>query len=321
MKKASLTIIGWVISITLLSTIFTRLDLRAVWEELLKARWAFLLLAAVINISVIAVRTLRWKLLLKPAITIPFRQLFQAITIGFAGNNVLPARGGDWYKIYLLNKWSKAGAAIFASAMGLDKLFDGLAILILFGALSLHSHFPIWVQRGTTIVSIIVAISFATCVLLLLHHRRTSAGDFKPLKPLSLIAKKLGSGMGVLASTRLVAQALAISILNCALQMTVIWCCQMAFGVHLDIWVPALIYVAINVAIIIPSAPSDIGTFEAAAVLAYTWLGITKETGFDIALMYHAVQFFPVTILGFIFYLWNLKITPTKSAALEYAAK
>jgi uncharacterized protein (TIRG00374 family) len=81
-----------------------------------------------------------------------------------------------------------------------------------------------------------------------------------------------------------------------------IWCCQKAFGLSLEIWVPVLVFVAINFAIIIPSAPSGIGPFEAAAVIAYAWLHISTADALNIALMYHAVQFFPVTIAGGIMY-------------------
>jgi len=62
--------------------------------------------------------------------------------------------------------------------------------------------------------------------------------------------------------------------------------------------VPALIYVAINLAIIVPSAPSGVGPFEVAAVLAYSWLGVRAETAFNIALMYHIIQFIPITLIG-----------------------
>ncbi|MFH0800454.1 MAG: lysylphosphatidylglycerol synthase transmembrane domain-containing protein [Pseudomonadota bacterium] len=303
MKKTALTIIGWVISIALLASLATRMDFSTLWAGMLGASWFWLTAAAIINIAVVALKAQRWKQLMQTGQNVPYGGIFKATVIGMAGNNVLPARGGDWMKIYLIDKWAGSGKAMLASVMGLDKLFDGLAILILFGFLSFHSTFPAWVQRGTMIVSIVIAVSLAICIILLLHHRRLRSDHQKDTGRLSRLASRFGSGMSALASGNLVAATMVNSVFICLLQVATIWCCQIAFGQHLDVWVPALVYVAINLAIIVPSAPSGIGPFEAAAVLAYGWLGVHTETAGGITLMYHAVQFFPITIMGFIFYL------------------
>lgn len=317
MKKTAFTILGWAISIALIASLATRLDFGALWEGLTHASWLMLAAAAMINIIVVALKALRWQWLMLPERKASYRGLFKATMIGMAGNNVMPARGGDWLKIYLIGKWEDTSKAALASITGLDKLFDGLAIVILFGFLSFHSRFPLWVQRGTTIISVTILVSVVICILLLLHHRRTRPEERDSLGRLSRLASNLGSGMGALASKNLVILTLINSVAICLLQIATIWCCQLAFGMHLDIWVPALVYVAINLAIIVPSAPSGVGPFEVAAVLAFTWLGVGKETALGITLMYHAVQFFPVTLAGFFFYLTNLSDKGRKMRAME----
>lgn len=303
MKKAAVTAIGWIVSIALLASIAMQVDLGSVARGFASARWEWLVLAAAINMIVVAARALRWSCLMQPEVQVRYWPIFRATMIGFAGNNVLPARGGDWYKIYLLSRWSGASAPMLASVTGLDKLFDGLAILILFGVLSLFSPFPEWVRRGTVVVSLIVVVSLVICILLLLHHRRLSDDQMEAAGSISRIAKKLGSGMGALADVRLIVAILALSVAHYLLQVGTIWCCQMAFGQQLALWIPLLVLVAINLAIIVPSAPSGLGPFEFAAVMAYGWLGVGATSALGIALMYHAVQFLPVTLIGLIFYL------------------
>jgi len=301
MKKTTFTIIGWLISIGLIVLLATKLDFTSILNGLMRASWGWLVLAAVINIFVIALKAYRWKWLMEPEKKTRFSAIFEATIIGMAGNNVLPARGGDWYKIYLLGKLEGISKTTLASIATLDKLFDGLAILILFGFLSMHSRFPVWVQRGTTVVSIVIVVLLILSVLMLIHHRRTE-NLRDELGVISRIAKNIGSGMSALASKRLLVLVFTNSIVVCLLQILTIWCCQMAFGRQLDIWIPALVYVAINLALTVPSAPSGVGPFEVAAVLAYTWLGVGKDTAFNIAIMYHAVQFIPVTLIGMIYY-------------------
>ncbi len=302
MKKAAFTITGWIITVALIGSLMAKLDLHAIWADLSKARWPYLLAAASLNIVVIALKTLRWQWLMKPAQSSGYSSLFNATMIGLAGNNVLPARGGDWLKIYLLGKWEGASKAMLASITGLDKLFEALSILVLFGILSFHSTFPSWVQQGTLIISIVTAVSLAICVLLMQHHRRSVSENNETAGRISRLLSNLGSGMLLLERKRMIAITLGLSILVCLLQIETIHLCQLAFNAHLDLWVPALIFVAINLAIIVPSAPSGLGPFEVAAVLAYAWIGVSAETAFSIALCYHAVQFIPVTAVGAVIY-------------------
>ena len=316
MKKTAFTITGWLISIALLAALAAKIDFGTLWTGLCKAGWGWLVLAAIVNIIVIGLKAIRWQWLMQPQAKSPFWGIFKATVIGMAGNNVLPARGGDWYKIYLLGKWENVSKTTLASVAGLDKLFDGLSIVILFGFLSLHSRFPVWVQKGTTIVSIVILVSLALCIILLVHHRRNFQNEDEP-GWLGHLAIKFGAGMSALANTKIVIATLINSIVICLLQVLTIWCCQMAFGEHLDIWIPALVFVAINLAITIPSAPSGVGPFEAAGVLAYTWFRIGTEAAFNIALMYHAVQFFPITIAGFVFYFRTRDLKRSQVSNLE----
>jgi hypothetical protein len=347
-KKLALTIIGWLISVALIASLLAKMNFAALWEGFKRAQWSWLVFGALINLIVVAVKALRWQWIMEPGMSLraersnpksplpPFFKggcggdftgspsdfqsltmtqrttsywaIFKATMIGLAGNNVLPARGGDWLKIYLLGNWAGASKTMLASVTGLDKIFDGLAIIFLFWIFSLHTFhfgprhesFPDWVRQGTIVVSIVLMVSLAVCYLLLIHHRRTN--DTENLGRFGMLAKKLGAGMGVLAKKHLIAGTIVVSLISTLLQIVTLWSCQKAFGIQLDPWIPAVVFVAINLAIIVPSAPSGVGPFEAAAVLAYAWIGLKTETAFNITLMYHAVQFFPVTILGFLFY-------------------
>lgn len=307
MKKTALTAFGWLVSIVLIALLFAKLDFDSFINGFKHANFAWLALAAGLNMVVIMLKALRIQWLIRPEAKVPFIDLFKVTMIGMAGNNVMPARGGDWLRIYLLGKWQGVSKAAFTSVTGLDKLFDGLAIVVLFGLMSLHSTFPVWVQKGTTIVSVVISVGLFICILLLLHYRRTRNLEATDLGRIALWAQKFGAGMAVLSNKKLVAAAFVNSIAICLLQIVTILFCQKAFGCSLEIWVPALVYVAINLAIVVPSAPSGVGPFEVAAVLAYTWLGLSKVLSLNIALMYHAVQFFPVTIIGLVYYLKSLK--------------
>jgi uncharacterized protein (TIRG00374 family) len=302
MKKLTFTVLGWVISLLLLVGLAAKLDWSLAWHSLRKTNLWWILAATAINIVAVVLRALRWQWLMYTEKKTKFETIFHATMIGTAANNVLPARGGDWYRIYLLNKWEGVSRAALASMTGLEKLFDAIAILGFFALASTRSSFPEWVQSGIMTVTGVVIGSLIVCIILRIHHRRTT----KPHEMMGKIRQliyNLGAGMSILEEKGRFGITLIVSLLLTLLQIISLFAVQQAFGIILPLWVPVLAFVAINMAITIPSAPSGIGPFEVSAVLAYTWQGLPKEISFNIALLFHIVTVVPIVIIGAYYYL------------------
>jgi len=311
-KKKLVAIIGWIISIALLISLFANMNINVLVSHMVKANWIWLAMAAITSLIVVCIKSYRWQLIMDPEKKYGKRRnsfwlICKVTFMGFAGNNLLPARGGDWLKIYLLGKWKNMSKASLASVTALDKIFDGISILLLFGLFALyavllgqHHTYPTWVKTGSIIVSIVIIVSLGICAGLLIYHKRTRKKT--ELGQIATLIQKLGAGMNMLSRKKIVLATILISLVSSLLQILTIWMCQMAFNIDMAPWIPAVIFIAINLAIIIPSAPSGIGPFEAAGVLAYTWIGLKTETAFNISFMYHAVQFIPVTLIGMSFY-------------------
>lgn len=302
MKKKAFTTIGWVVSLALIAAMFARLDVRTMLDGFRSASWSYLLAAAAVNITVVILKAMRWRMIMAPEKRTGLRGIFRATMIGYAANNVMPARGGDVVKVLLLGRWEQTSRTTLASIAMLDKVLEGVAMLILFVALSFNATFPDWVRSGTLVISISISALLAMSFLITFQRRKILSSDAEPSGRFERLVFKIGSGLRALADVKLTVKAIAISLLACVVQILTIWLCQMAFGISLSPWMSAFIFVAINLAVMIPSAPSGIGPFEAGAVLAYIWVGLRPEMGFNIALMYHAVQFIPVTVAGAVMY-------------------
>ena len=302
MKKLTITILGWIISAVLIVGLASKLDWSTTYDVLLKTNGWWILLAAALNLLVIVLKTVRWQWIMCTKTKTRFHTIFKAIMIGMAGNSVLPARGGDWYRIYLLGKWEKVSHAAMASVTGLDKLFDGIAILGLFSIASLHSTFPEWVRRGTLITTGIIIGSLIVCVILRIHHKRYTDTAPDSMSRLRKLIFNLGSGMSILEEKGKFGATLLLSFLIALMQIATIYLTQKAFGIVTPLWIPVLVFVAINLAITIPSAPSGIGPFEVAGVLAYTWQHVPKEIAFNISFIYHILQVLPVVAIGAYYY-------------------
>jgi|GEM_PF-1353174 len=318
MKRKALTVTGWLISIAVTAYLLGTANISELIGSFASADIWYLALATIINIGVLALKGIRWQLLILPQKKTAFWGMFKATTIGYAANNILPARGGDLLKIFLVHKWEGVSKTMLFSVTALDKIFDGLTLLILFAAISLRSQFPKWVKDGTIIFSIALLILITASVIILARSGRLE--EKKPSKTVQFFMR-LASGLKALTSAKIAGYTFIVSLVTCIAQIVMVWCTQMAFGERLDAIVPALVYIAINLAIMVPAAPSGVGPFEAAAVLAYAWLGIPASIALAIAIAYHAIQLIPTTMLGAVFYAISLtageKVRITKNALIS----
>ena len=61
-------------------------------------------------------------------------------------------------------------------------------------------------------------------------------------------------------------------------------------------------------AVMVPASPGYVGTYHAACMYGLMAFAIPKEQALSVALVVHAVGFFPVILFGF-FFLWREKIS------------
>jgi uncharacterized membrane protein YbhN (UPF0104 family) len=70
--------------------------------------------------------------------------------------------------------------------------------------------------------------------------------------------------------------------------------------------------VVVSLGLMIPSGPGFVGTFEAAVILSFQFLSgsssVTKDQAVSYAILYHATQFIPITVIGF-YYLWKSNLS------------
>jgi uncharacterized membrane protein YbhN (UPF0104 family) len=57
----------------------------------------------------------------------------------------------------------------------------------------------------------------------------------------------------------------------------------------------------IAVAIVLPSAPGYVGTFQVATVAALALFAVPEATALSLSLVYHAVNYVPITVIGLVY--------------------
>lgn len=297
----------------LVSVLFFVWALRGVkWNKVMQSwaqiQWGWACLAAAAYLVGMWLRGLRCAWILRPYRTISSWHGTQLVLIGYAANNILPARLGELVRSYALTRREKVDYGISLSTLLMERILDGLAIVgILWFAGSFISK-RAWIDEiGWVAGSIFVG---AMIVVLL---ARLGAGFYKRLLAwgTGLLPGGLGSkvesfglrlfdGTHCLQWDRRLPGILGMSVLIWLVEGSMFAIMLKAFGWPMS-WLAAYLAMSItNLGVLVPSSPGHLGTFHAfcSKVLVVVGVVATKSDALGYAAAVHLFQLVPVTLLG-----------------------
>ena len=319
-------IAGIVLGLGLLFWTLRGVDFREVVSEIRRANLWLFLLSVTLATVVFPLRAWRWGPLLETAAPgTSFRARYAATTIGFMGNNLLPARIGEFARAFALAQQQKTSmVAAFASLVA-ERLFDALAVVaFLFLAIALPSFPDVSDVGGYDFSGIARTLALGACALfmlclaLVIAPRRTVdlvERRFAPLLPRSLRRPLVDgleaflAGLGSLRSPGLLARVSVQTIIIWLVNGLGFYVAFLAFDIHVPFAGALFMQSAIALAVSLPSTPGFFGTYEWAARLVLTGLflvEVPKALGF--ALGYHIGGFIPITLIG-LYYAWRLGLS------------
>jgi len=253
-----------------------------------------------INFGMMALKAGRLRLLLGK---VPrFSSCFLAKLTAAAINNVLPLRGGDMARLWMLERHARITKSAAAAVAVVEVLFEmiSLGVVALVGALAIHQQR--WIV-GTTLTLLVGAALPIWLVLRKGDAGRRPSDDpvwaRSPAGRIHVFLARIQPGLAALRSRRVVAAVVAMSLGIWLLEVAMIVLCGRAIHLPISPALATIVLLGINLAIALPSMPASAGTFEGGASLVLVLSGIAKGPAVAFALLYHAVQVIPVTIAGF----------------------
>ena len=252
--------------------------------------------AALLYAAVTLVRGERWhRILHLTGIDSHRRDAYGLTTVGYMGNNVLPARAGEMLRVVLLSKRTEASKrALLGTVVG-ERLMDAVALgvifaIVVFGVLSettLPSDRP-FLMAG---IGLAVIASAAGLVWFLRRHHVVERirAYIRPLAdaPRALLGR---AGLVLLAGT------FVIWGLEAGVYLSV------ARAVELDVSGMGALYVVAltNLFAMLPAAPGYVGTFDAAVIFGVKAIGGTESLALSYLLLLRFMLFVPITIVGLV---------------------
>jgi len=293
-------IAGFILSIAIIILLFHFIDFGEAFRAFSQVKPFELFIVFILNFVVILFKSMRWQVLLNPRPRLIV--LYLTNLIGFMANTILPARAGELVRALILGKKENISKTTILGSAALDRIFEGVGMLILLVIMPLIMDTPDWMKKGTMGFIIFFSILFIVIILFMKVNPDTII-KYIPLSDktntfLKGVLEKLQKGFEAINNIKTSSIATILSLLGWVVQILMIHFVILSFGIHISPLAALMTLLSVNIAIMIPAAPGSLGTFELAVVLALGFFNIEKSLALSIALTYHFIQLIPVTIAG-----------------------
>jgi uncharacterized membrane protein YbhN (UPF0104 family) len=255
------------------------------FDHLAAVHWDLLGIALALHFAKLNLRAIAWRTILRaayPGQRIRFRSVFGAYAAGVGVNSVVPARGGDAVKLFLIKRRiADSTYTTLAPTLIAETAFDffvagGLMIWALWiGVLPTHqvySRLPsvdwgffLEHREATEIGFGVLLAAAAIGVILLLEHGQ----NFR---------RRVGRGFAIMHDPwRLLRGVIVPQALSWVLRIASVYFFLRAFGVHASLHNALLAQVVESLATLFPATPGGAGTKQGLIVFLFRGQAVSKS--------------------------------------------
>jgi glycosyltransferase 2 family protein len=274
----------------------------------------YLLAAAGVPIYFVGywLRTVRWRLLLRPVADVSTARLYPIVLIGLMTNNVAPMRVGELVRAYLLGERESMSKSTALGTIAVDRTFDGLTLVAILGVVTTLTH----TDAGRQSLGIGAALLFvlATSVLVGLAFSPARVRGlllrFAAYLPQRFAAKAeemldaFLSGLAAIRSPGVLALAAGVSLASWLVEASMYYVVGEAFHLNVGFDVYLIIVAAANLALSIFASPGGVGPFELATREVVVLYDVSSASASAYAIALHALLLAPVIVVGLVL-LWS----------------
>ncbi|MCB9641148.1 MAG: flippase-like domain-containing protein [Myxococcales bacterium] len=306
--------LGFVVTILCVGWLVYEVEWQKLQTQLTRIDWRWCVLAVGLYLLGHVFRGIRCAWILRPHKQISWFEATQVVWIGYATNNVLPARLGELVRSYVLARRERISTGISISTLLVERILDGLSIVGILVIAAFWAPTDPWIRRIGWFAGLLFVGAMSVMLLARLSRRffeRLLSWSASRL-PASVGERAEGFGHRLLDGTaclqgdRYMVGVLFLSVLIWVVEGAMFLVLLPAFGLPFS---PMTAYLAMsitNLGVLLPSTPGHVGTFHFCCTKALLLAGAITPAGQSIgvgyALVLHALQYVPVTLIGF----WSL---------------
>ena len=276
-----------------------RVDLAALWDALLRARWGYLATAVVLAMAGVALRAVRWMVLLRAnRIDVPLARLVRLYYVGtFFNIFLLSGFGGDAVRMLELSRHTDRAPEAIGTVL-VDRA-TGLWVLLLIGLIALPFA-AAWIPAQMVLVIGVVAAAGVVGGWLVMGTRLVPwLGARVRLPGQAKLERFYGAVSG--CGYRALGLACAVSLVFNLMNVTVNYLIGLAFSVQLPLGVFVAFAPILAMSLMLPSV-GGLGVREEAHRLLYGTVAVANSTAVAMSLATFGVQTLLPGIVGALFY-------------------
>lgn len=274
------------------------------------------------------IRGIRCRLLVSRDALLSSLTASNIVVIGYAFNNVFPARIGEWVRCGMLAERTGIPFTQSLSVTFLERVLDGLAILFLFLVATFWLPITGWIVTtvqiagvvfGTaTLVMIVIVISPG--YLIMVTSQLSGRFSKKIHDALIRLVSHLIQGVAYLRSPVSAFFIAILSLLIWFFEAGMFYFIFSVFDLPVSFDAAVLTMAVTNLGILVPSSPGFVGPFHFFVMQTLLSLGVEQNVAISYAIIVHLTFYIPITLWGLIATLWY-GIELTSATTIAQSAK
>jgi uncharacterized protein (TIRG00374 family) len=249
-------------------------------------------------------RACRWRVLLNSTLTIGMGQAFWATAACYFGNNVLPARGGELIRTYMIASRPRELPFVLTTALA-ERVADALALVTIASlVLLLHPVASGWMAgaaRPVAIAAIAAVIAIGIVPLFGQFFERVIARLPLPERIKHLLhhaVEQSMEGLRAFHDVRRLSEFLGLTTLIWTIDAITAMVGGAILGLHVPLLVAFLLLAGLGLGSALPSTPGYVGIYQFVAVSVLTPFGFSRTEAIAYILVAQALSYVVMGIWG-----------------------
>jgi len=336
-KKIGISIIlGLVVSISALYLAFRNVPFKDLITYFSSINYVWILPAVAVIFLSFVLRAYRWKIILESAGKIRFWQSFHPLMIGFMINCILPGRVGEIARPAILQKKERIPFSTGIATVAAERVFDVGILIILFTILlatiqidsdidivfgKYHLNRATLMAAGQGTFKLLSLLIGGIALVVFSKTRNVINGLIKKIPrmlffagpdlkikiqkkicdPMVSFVENFASGFTLIKYPIKMCACIGLSVFIWGLAAYSYYLVSLGCpGIELTYIEITAVMIIICFFIALPSVPGFWGIWEAGGVFALLLFGVSSKEAAGFTLVNHAIQIFPVILIGII---------------------
>ena len=260
-------------------------------------------------VSAYFIRSIRWKIILDPIVSVSVKKIFALYTAGMFVNYLFPPlRGGEFTKSIFLRKMNNVGISQTLPTVFIDKVLEASPVVFIFCGIIFSPYVPN-LAKIIMFPMLIVFLIFAALSIIAAKKKEMTSKKLKaifcwlPKRFQHKLFEAIDSSFsGIVILDKHPIKLLGLVILSLAaflLDASYIFLFFKAFGVAIPFWIALVGYTLVTFSYIVPNPPCQIGSTEVVIILIFSGIfGIDKNMVAAIDILAHILTGLCIIIGG-----------------------